>query len=93
MITRALLILVVVLGDRARLLAVHRGRGERRHATSTGAPGGRGSRSGGMQTGVKMLPCPVCGTYVVPGKAIMLAGGSGPVYFCSDKCRDAYVPR
>ncbi len=60
-------------------------------ATATGAPGGRAS--GGMQAGVKMLPCPVCGTYVVPGKAIMLAGGSGPVYFCSDKCRDAYVPR
>ena len=59
-------------------------------ATSTGAPRGR---SGGMQAGVKMLPCPVCGTYVVPGKAIMLAGGSGPLYFCSDKCRDAYVPR
>ena len=59
-------------------------------ATAPGAPRGR---SGGMQAGVKMLPCPVCGTYVVPGKAIMQAGGSGPVYFCSDKCRDAYVPR
>ena len=62
-------------------------------ATAPGAPGGRSSRSGGMQAGVKMLPCPVCGTYVVPGKAIMQAGGGGPVYFCSDKCRDAYVPR
>ena len=57
------------------------------------ATGPEGRRTGGMQAGVKMLPCPVCGTYVVPGKAIMLAGGSGPVYFCSDKCRAAYVPR
>ena len=62
-------------------------------ATATGAPGGRSSRSGGMQAGVKMLPCPVCGTYVVPGKALMLSGAGGPVYFCSDKCRAAYVPR
>ena len=60
---------------------------------STPTPGAQRGRSGGMQEGVKMLPCPVCGTYVVPGKAIMLTSGSGPVYFCSDKCRDAYVPR
>ena len=58
-------------------------------ATTPGAPG----RKGAMQSSVKMLPCPVCGTYVVPGKAIMLTGGSGPVYFCSDQCRAAYVPR
>jgi hypothetical protein len=57
------------------------------------APGPQGRRAGGMQAGVKMLPCPVCGTYVVPGKAIMATGGSGPVYFCSDQCRAAYVPR
>lgn len=56
-------------------------------------PGAQGGRSGNIQTGVKMLPCPVCGTYVVPGKAIMQASGSGPVYFCSDMCRAAYVPR
>jgi hypothetical protein len=57
------------------------------------APGSQAGRKGGMQTGVKMLPCPVCGTYVVPAKAIMLTSGSGPVYFCSDKCKTAYVPR
>lgn len=57
------------------------------------APGPQSGRRGGVQTGVKMLPCPVCGTYVVPGKAISVTGGSGPVYFCSDKCRAAYVPR
>jgi hypothetical protein len=57
------------------------------------APGSQAGRKGGMQAGVKMLPCPVCGTYVVPGKAISRAGGSGPVYFCSDKCRAEYVPR
>jgi hypothetical protein len=88
MITRALLILVlfwVIARVFWRFVE-----GVVSGAMPTGAPRGR---SGGMQAGVKMLPCPVCGTYVVPGKAIMLAGGSGPVYFCSDKCRDAYVPR
>ena len=57
------------------------------------APGPQAGRRGGTQSAVKMLPCPVCNTYVVPGKAIMLTGNSGPVYFCSDKCRAAYLPR
>jgi hypothetical protein len=42
---------------------------------------------------VKMLPCPVCGTYVVPGKAISVVSGGAPVYFCSEKCRAEYRPR
>lgn len=88
MITRALLIFVLFWVI-ARVFWKFIG-GVISGATAPGAPRGR---SGGMQSGVKMLPCPVCGTYVVPGKAIMVTGGSGPVYFCSDKCRAAYVPR
>jgi hypothetical protein len=42
---------------------------------------------------VKMLPCPVCGTYVVPGKAISAVRSGAPVYFCSEKCRAEYQPR
>jgi YHS domain-containing protein len=42
---------------------------------------------------VKMQPCPVCGTYVVPGKAISIVSHGAPVYFCSDKCRAEYRPR
>ncbi len=57
------------------------------------APGSQARRTGGRQTGVKMAPCPVCGTYVVPGKAISQGSGAGLVYFCSDKCRADYVPR
>ena len=49
-----------------------------------------GRRGGGPPAPVKMQPCPVCGTYVVPGKAITIAGGDAPVYFCSDKCRAEY---
>jgi YHS domain-containing protein len=36
---------------------------------------------------------PICGTFVVPGKALAVRGTSGAVYFCSDKCRQAYLAR
>jgi len=40
---------------------------------------------------VKMVADPVCGTYVVPDKALQLARSGETVYFCSDKCRDEWV--
>lgn len=55
-------------------------------------PGGRGAARG-TPAAVKMQPCPVCGTYVVPGKAISISSGGAPVYFCSDKCRADYQSR
>ena len=39
---------------------------------------------------VKMIQDPVCGTYVVPGKALELTRGRETIYFCSDKCRDQW---
>ena len=56
-----------------------------------GAP--QPGRGGGTPVSVKMQPCPVCGTYVVPGKAISIVRGGTPVYFCSDKCRADYQSR
>lgn len=53
----------------------------------------RGSRGGGPPASVKMSQCPVCGTYVVPGKAISLVSGGAPVYFDSEKCRAEYQSR
>lgn len=47
-------------------------------------------RSGNTPAPVKMQPCPSCGTYVVPGKAISLVSNGAPVYFCSDTCRAKY---
>lgn len=88
MITRALL-LFVLFWVIARLFWKFIGG----VVSGASAAGQQAGRRGGMQSGVKMLPCPVCGTYVVPGKAMMQTSGSGPVYFCSDKCRAAYVPR
>lgn len=55
---------------------------------ATGAP-----QRGGPPTSVKMQPCPICGTYVVPGRAISAVSGGATVYFCSDKCRAEYQSR
>lgn len=40
---------------------------------------------------VKMTPCPVCGTYVVPGKALSAVSQGHMVYFCSETCRKAHA--
>ena len=42
---------------------------------------------------VKMVRDPVCGTYVVPGRALELARGRETLYFCSEKCRDQYFQK
>ncbi len=42
---------------------------------------------------VHMVRDPVCGTYVVPDRAVALGDGSRRQYFCSTKCRDQYRAR
>lgn len=59
---------------------------------STGAAAG-GRRPSGPPVSVKMQQCPVCGTYVVPGKAISMVSGGQPVYFDSEKCRAEFQSR
>ncbi len=51
------------------------------------APGRR------SQHAVQMARDPVCGTFVVPGRAVSLMERDGPVYFCSPACRDRYRAR
>jgi hypothetical protein len=60
-----------------------------------GAPqaGKRGGPRGGPPASVKMTQCPVCGTYVVPGKAISIVSGGTPLYFDTEKCRAEYQSR
>lgn len=56
------------------------------------------STSGGAASGhrpasppaMKMVRDPICGTYVVPGKALELARGRDTIYFCSEACRNRY---
>jgi YHS domain-containing protein len=45
------------------------------------------------QRGVHMVRDPVCGTFVVPERAVTLHDGLARVYFCSDACRDQYRAR
>jgi len=42
------------------------------------------------RSGVQMVRDPVCGTFVVPDRAIVLTDGSRRLYFCSARCRDQY---
>jgi YHS domain-containing protein len=60
---------------------------------AAGPPPQGGNRNSRTPVSVKMQPCPVCGTYVVPGKAISAVSSGAPVYFCSDKCRAEYQSR
>ncbi len=43
--------------------------------------------------GVQMVRDPVCGTYVVPDRAVALTDGAQQVFFCSAACRDKYRAR
>jgi len=43
--------------------------------------------------GVEMVRDPVCGTFVVPDRAVTLEEGRRQIYFCSDQCRDQYRAR
>ena len=54
-------------------------------------PAPQGGRRAGAP--VKMSQCPVCGTYVVPGKALSIASSGSTIYFDSEKCRAEYQSR
>ena len=48
-------------------------------------------RGSTAQPPVKMVADPICGTFVVPGKALELARGRQTHYFCSEQCRDQWT--
>lgn len=48
---------------------------------------GAAPRHKSARTPVKMVADPVCGTYVIPGKALQATRGRDTQYFCSDACR------
>jgi YHS domain-containing protein len=53
-----------------------------------GASGG--ARRGVPQRGVQMARDPICGTFVVPERALALTDGTTQHYFCSETCREKY---
>ena len=48
-------------------------------------------RGSAAPSAVKMTQCPVCGTYVVPEKAITGVSKGKVVHFCSDACRATFA--
>ena len=42
---------------------------------------------------VHMARDPVCGTYVIPDRAVTLSDGARRISFCSAACRDKYLAR
>jgi YHS domain-containing protein len=45
------------------------------------------------QRGVPMVRDPVCGTFVLPERAVSLVDGRTRRFFCSNTCRDKYRAR
>lgn len=64
-------------------------RGIAQGTRDTGAA--QGSSRPASPSAVKMAQDPVCGTYVVPGKAFQLTRGREILYFCSETCREKYA--
>lgn len=46
---------------------------------------------GPPQATVKMAPCAVCGTYVVPAKALTGVSRGQVAYYCSESCRGKHA--
>lgn len=61
-----------------------------RGAAGSSGPSNRRSHA---PAAVRMQQCPVCGTYVVPGKAISAVSQGVAVYFDSEKCRAEFQSR
>ena len=45
---------------------------------------------GGSPPSVGLVRDPVCGTFILPSKALTSGSGSDTRYFCSEKCRQDY---
>ena len=86
MFLRTLLLFVMVLLVMRAVGAPVRRPGRRRPRRRVGGAG-RG------QAPVKMTKDPVCGTFVVPGKALSLSAGGATHWFCSERCRAEFASR
>lgn len=64
--------------------------GVMRGAVGDGGTKPRTQQRGGASA-VKMAQCPVCGTYVVPGRALSGVSRGQAVYFCSEACRAKFA--
>lgn len=57
-------------------------------------PGGRAaSGPAAVPQAMKLTRDPICGTFVVPGKAVEFVRGGEKLYFCSDTCRRRFLEK
>lgn len=82
---RTLLLAIVVLLLVRAVMRLMRG-----VMVGVGADRARG-RTPAHPRAVKMVADPVCGTYVVPGKALEVARRGQTHYFCSENCRTRFL--
>lgn len=61
-------------------------------AAPTPPPPAKETSSSPRQKAEEMALDPVCGSYVPLSAAVKSAEGGKTVYFCSDDCREKYVP-
>jgi YHS domain-containing protein len=54
---------------------------------------GAGYRRDRAAPSVGLVKDPVCGVFVVPSKALTSGAGAAVKYFCSEKCRQAWISR
>lgn len=84
MVRVALLYLLVIFIARAFWLLVDGIiKGVAGHPSSTRVP----------TRGVQMVRDPVCGTFVIRDRAVMITDGRQQLFFCSTNCRDQYRAR
>jgi len=51
------------------------------------------TRDAVSQKSVGLVRDPICGVFVVPGRALEVGQGSSRRYFCSEKCRRQWTSR
>jgi YHS domain-containing protein len=51
---------------------------------------GMGYQRQGGDSAVGLVRDPVCGTFVLPSRALTSGSGTNTRYFCSEKCRQDY---
>ena len=57
------------------------------------SPGAGSARRTATPPVMKLTRDPVCGTFVVPGKAVEFTRGGETLYFCSDACRRRFLEK
>jgi uncharacterized protein len=57
------------------------------------AEGLNGPRDAKSPSAVPLARDPVCGTYVVPSRALTSGAGNDLRFFCSERCRQAWTKR